>query len=173
MEKFRNKYQIGSTRLQGYDYGSAGAYYVTVVTKKRDHHFGEIKKKMFYPNELGIIAEQEWLKTVEIRQDMNLELDEYIIMPNHIHAILFIGLNDYNYFPASENHFAPQSRNLASIMRGFKSAVTAYARMNKIVFDWQDRFHDHIIKDSNDLIRIRDYIRNNPAKWDEDDFFKL
>ncbi len=168
MEKFRNKYRIDSTRLKGYDYSKAGAYYITVVTKKREHYLGEIKNKIFYPSELGAVVESEWLKTPTIRQDMNIELDEYITMPNHFHGILFIGLNDYNYFPEFENHFAPQSKNLASVMRGFKSAVTSYARDHEIIFDWQERYHDHIIRDSGDLDRIRDYIRKNPEKWEED-----
>ncbi|NTW23339.1 MAG: hypothetical protein HGA37_01460 [Lentimicrobium sp.] len=167
MEKFRNKYRIGSSRLKEYDYGKAGVYYITTMTKKRENYFGEIKNKVFYPSELGTVVESEWLKTPSVRQDMNIDLDEYITMPNHFHGILIIGMNDYNYFPELENHFAPQSKNLASIMRGFKSAVTTYARVNKIVFDWQERFHEHIIRDSKDLERIRDYVRKNPAKWDE------
>lgn len=171
MEKFRNLYRLDSARLRGYDYCKAGAYYVTIVTKKREHYFGEIKNKLFYPNELGLVVEQEWLKTPSLRPDINIELDKYITMPNHFHGILFIGLNDYNYFPSSGNHYAPQSKNLASIIRGFKSAVTSYARHNKLVFDWQERYYDHVIRDSNDLERIRDYIRDNPAKWKEDDLF--
>ncbi len=172
MERFLNKYRLGSTRLHGYDYSQAGAYYVTIATINREQYFGEIKDKLFYPNVLGHVVGTEWLKTPIIRPDMSIEMDEYAVMPNHFHAILLIGLNNYNYFPNMENHFAPQSKNLASIIRGFKSAVTAYANKRSIVFGWHPRYHEHIIRDFEELQRIRDYIRNNPANWDEDDFFK-
>lgn len=172
MEKFKNKYRLSSTRLHGYDYSRAGAYYITIVTKNREQYFGEIKNKQFYPNDLGLFVETEWVKTPLLRPEMNVELDVFTVMPNHFHAIILIGLNNYNYIPAVENHFAPQSMNLASILRGFKSAVTSNTIKNSIVFSWHSRFHDHIIRDYEELQRIRDYIRNNPANWDEDDFFK-
>jgi hypothetical protein len=70
-----------------------------------------------------------------------------------------------------KNQFASQSKNLSSIIRGYKSAVTTYARKNGIAFDWQTRFHDHIIRSIDDYHRISNYIINNPAKWQEDKFY--
>ncbi|MEO7990541.1 MAG: transposase, partial [Chryseolinea sp.] len=70
------------------------------------------------------------------------------------------------------NQFAPQSKNLASIIRGYKSAVTTYARKNNIPFNWQSRFHDHIIRSADEYYRISNYIVNNPAQWQKDKFFK-
>lgn len=101
---------------------------------------------------------------------MNLELGEFVVMPNHVHGIIIIGANEYNApLDASDtnptNQFAPQSKNLSSIIRGYKSAVTTYARKNNIAFDWQPRFHDHIIRSMDDYHRISNYIINNPAKW--------
>jgi hypothetical protein len=75
--------------------------------------------------------------------------------------------NDTKY----KNQFAPQSKNLSSIIRGYKSAVTTYARKNRIEFDWQPRFHDHIIRSIDDYHRISNYIINNPAKWEDDKFY--
>jgi len=115
---------------------------------------------------------------------MNIELDEFIIMPNHFHAIIRIGENDYNRVgndgrdamhrvsTASNQHrFGSQTKNLSSIVRGYKSAVTIYARKNNIEFDWQSRFHDHIIKNEESYLRIKNYIINNPNNWKEDGFY--
>lgn len=99
---------------------------------------------------------------------MNLELGEFVVMPNHIHGIIMIGSNEYNSQRRDamhcvstnandteyKNQFAPQSKNLSSIIRGYKSAVTSYARKNGIEFDWQPRFHDHIIRSIDDYHRI-------------------
>ena len=151
-----------------------------------------------------------------MRPDMNLSFGEFQIMPNHFHAILIIGENQFNtsdrnidrinpnsgydlqsnprrdamprvsfksesesesdFAKYSElevqminkNKFAPQSKNLASIMRGFKSSVTMFARDNKIAFNWQSRFYDHVIRDFEDYQRISKYIINNPANWHND-----
>jgi REP element-mobilizing transposase RayT len=154
-------------------------------------------------NDLGKTVESEWLKTVELRPDMNLELAEYIVMPNHFHGIIVIGENQYNTavyntdrelepsYPNtahldakhrvptdqninnnSKNKFDSQSKNLASILRGFKSAVTTYARKNDIPFNWQARFHDHIITTNEEYLRIAGYIVNNPNNWKKDKFYK-
>jgi hypothetical protein len=69
-----------------------------------------------------------------------------------------------------QNAFAPQSKNLASIIRGYKSAVTTYARKNNIRFEWHVRYHDHIIRNEEEYLRISNYIKNNPSKWLDDKF---
>jgi len=98
---------------------------------------------------------------------MNLWMDEFVVMPNHFHAIIGIGVNKYNIVeaqciaplqylqPQQKNKFGPQSKNLASIIRGFKSAVTIHARKTIPHFAWQPRFHDHIIRDKKSLENIR------------------
>jgi putative transposase len=156
-EKFRNKYRIGSKRMKGYDYSSPGKYFITICTGNRKKYFGD--EKQLSP--LGQIVVQEWLKTPEIRKDMNIILDAFIVMPDHFHAIIIIGGNDRRIAMHRDSTFAPQSKNLASIVRGFKSAVTTYARKNHIPFLWQPRFHDQIIWNDCQLIRIRKYIINN------------
>jgi REP element-mobilizing transposase RayT len=74
-------------------------------------------------------------------------------------------------FKPYKNKFAPQSKNLASIMRGYKSAVTTWARKNNIDFGWQARFHDHIIRNHQEFLRISNYIRMNPLNWKDDRFW--
>ena len=191
-ELFRNKYRIPSARLESWDYSQPGAYFVTICTANRKCFFGEVAVVITHEerqyieynnevslNELGRIAESEWLKTKELRSDMNLELGEYVVMPNHIHGIIFIGENQYNvnikeYLDGTpRNKFGPQSKNLASVIRGFKSAVTTYARINNLIFNWQTRFHDHIIRSEAEYYRIAEYITSNPSNWSKDEFYPL
>lgn len=211
-EKFKNKYRIESTRLQNWDYGWKGYYFITIVTRNREYYFGNIKNGRLIESELGKITIKEWLKTIQIRRDMNIILDEYCVMPNHFHAIIKIGKNQYNQFDDNsdldsnsavrdamhrvsttdtdtdcvsttgqitnstpeklkpKNQFGPQRKNLSSIIRGFKSAITTFARKNNIEFDWQPNYHDHIIRNKQEYYRIKNYIINNPVKWNEDKF---
>ncbi|WP_303925208.1 transposase [Draconibacterium sediminis] len=95
-DKFRNKYRIPSARLQNWDYSRNAAYFVTICTQGREHYFGDVVNGEMQLSAIGEIAETEWLKTFDMRPDMNLILGEYIIMPNHFHAIIIIGKNQYN-----------------------------------------------------------------------------
>ncbi len=189
MDKFKNKYRIPSARLQNWDYGSPGLYFITICTKDRNHYFGEIENDEMILNKLGLIVNSEWEKTPAIRPDMNLESGEFITMPNHFHGIIMIGENRFNKrgdgdcrdamhgvsttgaITTTAQKFGPQSKNLGSSMRGFKSAVTAASKKLNIEFGWQERFHDHIIRDHDELIRISNYIKTNPQNWKDDKFF--
>ena len=136
---------------------------------------------------IGDVAHDEWFKTPRLRPDMNLELGEFVVMPNHIHGIIIIGENEYNsdrrdamhrvsthtQTNTAKNQFGPQRKNLASIIRGYKSAVTTYARKNQIDFAWQRRFYEHIIRSPDDYDRISKYIAENPENWNQDKFFMV
>ena len=194
-ELFRNKYRTTSTRLQNWDYSSPATYFITICTKNRKHYFGEIiitDEGMKYnvvvgtqciaslqPTEIGNIAKQEWFKTPEIRPDMNITLGEFVVMPNHIHGILQIGIyngDGYNdakhHVPTSIPAFGPQSKNLASVIRGYKSAVSTYARKQNIDFQWQSLYYESIVRTDASLNRISHYIKNNPIKWQQDKYNK-
>jgi hypothetical protein len=95
-ERYNNIYRIESSRKPGWDYSQQGAYFITVCTAKGDHCFGHIDKRRMILSDIGRVAEEEWLKTPDIRPDMNLTLDSYCIMPNHVHGIIIIGENRYN-----------------------------------------------------------------------------
>lgn len=170
-------------------------YFGEIVNNNND------RDAILQPTDIGKIAHIEWYKSIEMRPDMNLEFGEFVVMPNHIHGIIMIGANKFNTPLENtdamhcvstniingvstdamhcvstntnefKNKFAPQSKNLSSIIRGFKSAVTTYARKNSIEFGWQTRFHDHIIRSNDDYHRISNYIINNPCKWKQDNFF--
>ena len=210
-EKFQNTYRIPSARLQNWDYGWAALYFITICTHRRICFFGNIDStsdRVSSPtmqlSKIGEIVASEWLKTFELRQDMNLYQGEFVVMPNHFHAIIGIGKNPYNSQRGSQrgsqrrdamhcvstttttpepnepnepnephgpkNKFGPQSKNLASIIRGFKSAVTIAARKINPDFKWQPRFHDHIIRNDDSFQRISNYIINNPKNWRDDKF---
>ena len=188
---FKNKYRIAPARLQTWDYAGQGAYFITICTQNRECYFGEIRHMELHLSPLGEVAHNEWIKSETLRPDMNLELGEFIIMPNHVHGIIYIGENQYNArrdamhrgsetptntpftsINSAVNKFGPQSKNLSSIIRGFKSAVTTYARKNNLDFSWQTRFHDRIIRTPDECMKISEYIINNPYHWKKDEFYK-
>ncbi|MCZ4694875.1 hypothetical protein DWB61_07690 [Ancylomarina euxinus] len=185
-EKYKGQYRIESARLKSWDYASSGIYFITICTDNRQHYFGEVENGKMQLSKIGVIAEEQWLKTFQIREDMNLEMDEFVIMPNHFHAIIIIGENKYNAIDrdtmhqvetqciasVQKNNFGAQSKNLASIIRGFKIGVTKNARIINPEFTWQARFYDHIIRNDESLSRIRDYIKSNPLKWAKDKFYE-
>src|SRR5699024_4918630 len=177
MSKFKGTYRIASTRLKGWNYGRDAIYFVTVCTKDRRHYFGEIINEKMNLSKIGEIVEIEWLKTFDMRPDMNLWMGAYIIMPNHFHAIIGIGENKYNKhrivvetqciasLQQYKNQFGPQSKNLSSIIRGFKIGVTKNARLIHSDFQWQPRYYDHIVRNNTSLNRISKYMLNNPKEW--------
>lgn len=174
---YQNPYQKGSPRLFGYDYSSEGWYFITICTKNRLHHFGQIKNKSFLSSGIGEMIIEEWLKTPKIRKSLNITLDKFCLMPNHFHAIIKIGNpllpSSDKRLPASDfkqNRFGKQSQNLSSIIRGFKGACTKRIHLElDDSFQWQSRFYDHIIRDIDSLNKIQDYICNNPINWEKDD----
>ena len=156
------------------------AYFVTVCTANRERFFGKINNGEMTLSEIGKTAQTEWLKTPELRPDMNITLDAYVIMPDHFHGIIVIGgpvgtqciasLPSQQQWQWQSNQFAPQSKNLAAIMRGFKSAVTKFATMNNIPFAWQTRFHDRVIRNYNEYKQIMHYINTNIKNWQDDTY---
>ena len=180
-EKFKNKFRIQTSRLQNYDYSQNGMYFVTICTKNREEFFGEIVDGKMIFNEIGKIVKEEWSQTPIIRQD--IILDEWTIMPNHLHGIIEIKneltrddiltcrdalqcvSTDVNQY---KNKFGPQRNNLSSIIRGFKGATTKRCHMCNLNFTWQSRFYDHVIRNNKSLNKIREYIQTNPEAWERD-----
>ncbi len=167
---FKNKYRKDTLRLQNWNYANEGAYFVTICTKNRTPFFGECTDGEMNLTEIGEIAQDEWFRSIEIRPDMNLRSGEFVVMPDHIHGIIMIGQNEINSVHKkidhySGNQFGPQSKNLGSIIRGYKSAVTTIARKKGIEFQWQSLFYEHIIRSEEDFWRISKYIKDNPKKW--------
>ncbi|HDN58785.1 MAG TPA: transposase [Candidatus Marinimicrobia bacterium] len=184
MELFGDQYRIDSTRLRKHDY-SRGVYFVTICTKYQWHEFGEVVDKEMQLNNVGRIAEKYWQEIPDHFD--NVILDEWTIMPNHVHGVIFIGTNSMDMgvetdvmsvetrHGASLQHckqrkFGPlQKDSLSLIVNQFKGSVTRWCRKNNFNdFQWQPRFYDHIIRNREGLSQIRKYIRNNPRNWERD-----
>jgi len=124
-------------------------------------------------NDFGKIVNEEWLKTKEIRK--NVDLDEYVIMPNHFHGILIIEHRGKMHLAPTNAKFGqPISGSLSAIIGSFKAAITR--RINKLMPEkiqvWQRDFYEHIIRNENDLYNIRKYIELNPLKWEIDVYYQ-
>jgi len=166
MSLFRNRFRIESARLEGFDYGSNGAYFITIVTQNRRRYFGKIQvnekqEKIFVPTAIGQLASENW-KAIRDHYPFVI-LDEFVIMPDHMHGILIINKPESGFW--KPNKFGPQSRNVPAIIRSYKSSVKRFANENGLEFGWQPRYHEHIIRDAHALHAIRKYIINNPRKW--------
>ncbi len=185
---YKNKYRIESARCQNWDYTSNGYYFVTICAQNREYFFGDVVADEMQLSPVGKIVTEEWQKTAQIRS--YIELDEWVIMPNHLHGIIIIknqppplivetprwGVSQQATFHPEETfqrNVSTKSRlkpkSLGSIIGQIKTACTK--RIWEAGFDdfeWQDRFYDHIIRDDESLHYIRQYIINNPLKWELD-----
>lgn len=170
MTKYKDKYRIESTRLQTWDYRNAGYYFITILTKNRKRYFGEVLDEKLVLNSFANIVIEEWLKTPTIRS--NIELDEWILMPNHFHGII---INRFQEYPDSNVEITStlQSNSLGAIIGQFKSIATKKIRRSGLAkFSWQPGFYEHIIRNEQALENIRKYIRLNPIKWEIDEYYK-
>ena len=146
-------YNPRSTRLSSWDYGSNGKYFVTINTDNKNPYFGQIRSSVLVCSEIGDYAVQCWKLIPELYPFV--ELDAFILMPDHLHGILCFGKKERSAW--QPNQFGPQIQNLAAVVRGFKSAVTSFARANSIDFHWQPRYFDRVIRSDNELNLIRDF----------------
>ena len=175
MQYYRRKHRRRSIRLPDHDYTSPGAYFVTICTHQGELLFGEVVDDVVVLNEYGQVAHEEWQASEDIRRE--IELDAFVIMPNHSHGIVWIRETDDD--PAVGLHNvgahgrAPPRlpRSLGSFIAGYKSAVTS--RINRLrgmpgARVWQRNYYENIIRNDAALERIREYIQHNPARWSED-----
>ena len=156
-------------RLPEYDYSQEGCYFITICTRNQECYFGKIIKEKMKLSTIGKVAKRYWLRIPE--NYMNVELDEYTIMPNHIHGILIIKNKCRNtpwHVPTKNLH--PLVKNsISSIINHYKGNIKRYCNKNKMeYFEWQSRFFDHIIRNEKSLNKIRQYIIYNPSKWEID-----
>ena len=200
MTLFKNKYRTESARANWWNYGWAGAYFITICTDNRDHYFGEIrsvplhvetrhalslpdpvpKPNPQYKNKMnlshcGVIADILWYQIPHHAK--NVELGAFVVMPNHIHGILIltedseIGLTQFAD-DETISRFQNQGKNtVSSIIGSYKSAVTNNSNRLEFTNGWQGKFHDHIIRSDTEYQRINDYIESNVENWKEDRFY--
>jgi putative transposase len=187
---YRRPYRHRSIRLRDYDYSSAGAYFVTICTANRVKSMGQIVNGEVSLSDIGRIAYECLYDTVG--HFPAIDLDEFVIMPDHIHLIIFIhdrsgavhAPQDTSHersgaipAPQDTNHarngavHAPDYRNprnaLGKIVAYFKYRACQKAN-SKL---WQRNFYEHIIRDEKELLDVRNYIRNNPLSWELDEYY--
>ena len=211
-----------SIRLQHYDYTSSAAYFVTACSYRQSCLFGEVREHQMILSGIGRIVQRCWLTIPE--HFPHVELDHYIVMPNHVHGILRIvrpsvhssrvhntetkvGAKDFsplqgngqangmrnddgtvganNHSPIVESRRANRSRGegcrpresracgtsktIGSAIRGFKIGVTRWVRQNTRVYNvWQRNYYEHVIRNEESLMQIRQYIDENPLRWSDD-----
>jgi REP element-mobilizing transposase RayT len=240
MKLFKNKYRIDSTRLKSWDYGSDGYYFITICTKGRKHFFGKIERQHMHLSAIGQLAE---IFLNEIKTQFSYaRMDEYVVMPDHIHCIITIDnpsrrdaihrisqntehqhteqretydqhteekqtedqhIEDHqteahqteqqteqnqleikelkntkkmlivNEIKMDKGGFTKEQNpmlhdNVSKIVRWYKGRTTFESRKLGLDFAWQPLFWDHVIQNERALNNIRDYIQNNPKKWEKD-----
>ncbi len=185
------KHHRRSIRLKGYVYSSDGAYYVTIVTQEWECLLGEIIGGEMYLNEYGEIV-QKWWNEIPIHFSI-LELGAFVIMPNHVHGIIFITTErrgevispPYNPNNNIQDVYDDETNNLGGrtppLRKPTLGQIVAYFKyqsteeMNRIETDkaitkfWQRNYYEHIIRNEKDLQNKTNYIQANPLLWDEDD----
>jgi REP element-mobilizing transposase RayT len=163
----KKKFKRRSVRLPEYDYSRSGAYFITICSFNKEMIFGKIANGKNVLSGAGEIAKKYLLEIPNHFE--NVFVDEYIIMPNHIHFILTI-VGVQNFEPLRNEYQKIIPKSIGSIIRSYKSAVTRWCRINgSAKFRWQRNFFEHIIRNDKDLFRIREYILNNPLKWEIDE----
>jgi REP element-mobilizing transposase RayT len=162
-----------SIRLKEYDYSQSGAYFVTICTHNKECLFGEIVDGKMILNDAGKIVQTVWY---EISEHVDhVELDQFVIMPNHIHGIIVLhdGCRDTACCAPTVERFGKLiTGSLPTIIRSFKSAITK--RINELHETpgqkiWQRNYYERVIRNENELNQVRQYIVDNPAKWDSDE----
>ena len=185
-DKYKNRYRIPSARAAWHDY-MGGAYFVTICTKDREFYFGKIEDDEMHLSEIGRYADEQF-RDVSSNYPYAV-VPSYVVMPNHIHAIVLI---DDHYdvcrdaihrVSESEMQMEPTQdrggitghnnpmlyQSLGTVIRGLKARVTHYANEKGLVFAWQSRFHDRIIRNQKDMNETALYVDHNVAKWPEDE----
>ncbi|MBT9313987.1 transposase [Leptothoe spongobia TAU-MAC 1115] len=186
---YRNRFKGTSMRLPQRDYRRAGGYFLTFCTKDRECFFGDVVNGVMALSTIGHIAKRYWQEIPDHCE--NVRIDEYVVMPNHLHGILVIERRlDTPFveaFPPFVEAFhgtplqkgaslsqamsaiSPKRGSLSVIVRSYKSSVTRWCRQNGYSrFAWQPRFYEHVIRADGSIDYIRRYIVNNPRNWERD-----
>ena len=188
MDKFKNKYRIQSNRMAGWDYSGNGYYFITIVTQNRECNLGKIIKThnnaYIKLSDFGKIVENEWYKSFEMRNE--LFLDEFVLMPNHLHAIIVLEktIIDNTHNDLQPPVFIRKPKSISSFIGGFKSVINSkiddyidkhnlnIPKYNRNNHFFQPNYNDHIIRNNTEYKRIKNYIINNPLNWKQDKLYE-
>ncbi len=181
-----------SIRLAGYDYTAEGGYFITCVAQARVCLFGEVVNGVMNLNGYGEIVKEEWFKTKSLRDNIELIDEEFVVMPNHIHGIIWLiddgvcrgtarcaptdmrcAPTDMRCAPTPDEQFGKMiPKSIPTIVRAYKSAVTKQINLLRQTPGepvWQRNYYEHIIRSEKDYDNIANYIYDNPLCWEKDD----
>jgi|WetSurMetagenome_2_1015567.scaffolds.fasta_scaffold38284_3 putative transposase len=172
--------QSRSKRPENYDFSLSGAYFITIATLERKPIFGQIRDELVLLNKIGNIASKEWERLA--KRFFHIKLGSFIVMPNHIHGIIFImgkesGQTDVQKSKDFPSHLAksdvatPEAGSIETVIRFYKSSVSLHCRPllgkgNKTI--WQGGYSEHIIHDAVEMESITRSIETNPSNWEKD-----
>ncbi|MBC7233963.1 MAG: transposase [Chloroflexi bacterium] len=178
-----------SIRLQGWDYTSAGAYFITICVKDHQCVFGRIADGTMHWNAWAYIVMGYWQNLPH--RFPNIALDTFVVMPNHVHFILWLNPSETQPHVGAQFHCAPtncaptcyhttspigrhftldkQRPSLGQVIRSFKAATARLIRKaGNDAFAWQRNYYERVIRDEEELNQMRQYILDNPANWAND-----
>ena len=189
--RFTDRYKIKSSRFQNWNYSNPGYYFITICTYNKNNFFGKIIDEKMELSKMGEISKNCLINIS--KHFNNVFIDEYVIMPNHIHILIkLIKSNNYcrdvacnvstntnTYEISTDNltkskyfsNISPKPNSIPTIIRSFKSAVTCHINPKIVFFGWQTRFYDHIVKDQKEYFKIKKYIQSNIKNWNKDKYF--
>lgn len=172
MTLFQKQYRIETARRAGWDYASRSWYFVTLCTKGRECSLGNAVHGTVALSRAGMIAESQMWEIAD--HYSNVAVDRFVIMPNHVHAIIVME-GRHQYSPtlrgdgASPVSTARRAKSLGDVVGGYKAGVSRICRGQGIAdFAWQERFYDRILGSNTSVNAVRDYIERNPENWMED-----
>ncbi len=187
------KHHRRSIRLQAYDYAQSGAYFVTVCVQDHVCLFGKVVEGRMYLNTRGQLVAEEWQRTATLRPQV--ELDAFVVMPNHVHGIVLIVPPEAEDFPTPHGYNirmggrgrrgdarvaptqegkrprGPRPNSLGAVVGAFKSAVTRRINRQRDTPGakvWQRNYYDRILRNEKAWRACRRYIEKNPSRWDSD-----
>ena len=175
--------QRKSPRLQGFDYSTSGAYFVTICTQDRQHLLGSVINGRLETNHAGQMVEECWRQIVN--KYPTVRLDTFVVMPNHLHALIWLTdplITNPDTEEIADTAMSPDVADtpvrpsLSDVMQWFKSWTTAQYRFGVVNHNWtpfpgrlwQTSFYDHIVRHNDALNLIRQYIEQNPSRWQQD-----
>lgn len=176
-----------SLRLRGYDYTLNGMYFVTICVEARQCLLGNVHDGRMHFNPIGEMVRDVWSG---LPRYQGAEIDAFVIMPNHVHGIIVLNNNSVRATPCGcpysmgASHDIGQAQgpaptfSLFDIVHRFKSLTTTRYRQKKGDGAirgrlWQRNYYEHVIRNDSELDRIRQYIHNNPADWEKDQYHKM
>jgi REP element-mobilizing transposase RayT len=170
-----------STRLNDLDYSHPGAYFITLLTYQRECLLGKIAAGKIHLSPYGKMAHIEWFKSVSMPKEIKFHEDEFVVMPNHVHGIVWITSRDPSHVVGAtgrsplrdqlKDRSGPRPKSLSSFVAGSKPSVTKQintARNTPGQHVWKRNYHDKIIRNERELQATREYIRDNPLRWELD-----